>query len=1138
MSRPTACLLVVLLCCETNHSYGQLLNLRLDHCNTEDGLSQNLVYSMVQDRQGFIWFGTDEGLNRYDGYEFKVFKHAANDSTTLTDNSIHALLVDKTGKLWIGTNNGVSVYDPKMETIKNLPVDYMDFTKLSGTGVNTLREDGKGNIWIAYLGSGVDVITPGKREVLHYTIHRKDDDPYRLPNDYVTAVEFLKNGETILGSRSGLIFLKSNGTLMPHKETSAKYPWKDKIDPSVKCIRSSADGKRLWIGTESNGIASVNLETGDLKTYNTTNGLLFNNNVPALYEDSKHQVWIGGEAIYMLDEKNDRLIPYNEFGVRGHIENKNPILSIFEDRDRNVWFGTFRLGALKYNPKGSHIMHYNSGQGAGSITNNQILSFAESDDKMVWVGTDGGGLFRLSKDQSTFEPAPLSSRFSSQVIKCIYKDKVGTFWMGTWDGGMMRYNPELSSLEVFRPERKNFDSRHVWDIQSDNQGGLWIATLRDGLSHYNPLSKKFTYFKSNPPDSSSLVNNDVLAIFMDSENTLWVGTSDGLSVLHQGQEKFINRQKKDGITNALCFYEDTQQRIWIGTNGGGIIILDRNLNILKNLTEEDGLPSPTVCSILSDKKNNLWVSTYNGLIIINPADFTMKEISQSQGLQGKEFIARSGLKLSNGQLLFGGVNGFNVLNPDSLTFTPTVSNIIFTSLKIRNEEIHPATRNSDARILDQSITLAKEINLNYDDNSITLSFSPLLYNWQNNVYYTYKLENFDPEWQFTPADRRIIHYTSLDPGNYVLKVKGSLDGKFWPAEATTLTITVVPPWWATLPFRLMIGLVGVGLLYGLYKGRVRLLKKREQNLEKLVTERTTELRRSNLEIQTLLQAVAEQKNQIEEKNHELMQVNDSVVHQRDDLEIKSAELEKTQGRLKEINSNLEVLVEKRTQKLSNTLRELETFLYRASHDLRGPISSMLGILNISEIDRDNEQLKKTYSELFHKTVLQLDRTLQKLLLKHTIERKKLVNEYFAKADFEIFLWEISSEISSFRKENFVVQIDDSVNLLIDRLMLSTILISLLENAFFYNTKSIDQTVTLDIKQVKSECIISVSDKGPGVRPDLQEKIFQMFYRGHEFSTGNGLGLYMVKSVLDKINGRIVLESIEGEFAIFRVYIPQ
>jgi ligand-binding sensor domain-containing protein/signal transduction histidine kinase len=1126
------------LACLSICSFCQLTNLNLEHFNTANGLSQNLVYSMAQDKQGFIWFGTDEGLNRFDGFEFKKFRHVPGDTNSLVDNSVHALLADTKGILWIGTNRGISQYNPTTEAFKNLPIDYYDITKLNGNSVNALREDSGGKIWITYLGSGVDVIIPGEKVILHYTVHREENDPYRIKDDYVTAIEFLKNGEVILGTRTGLIFLNKDRTVMSDKVVENKFPWATKIDASVKIIKSADRGNELWFGTETSGVVRVDLLTNEIQIFNTHNStMLFNNNVPALLEDSRNNVWIGGEAIYLFNRSKGTLIPYNEFGIPDYVETKNPILSAFEDRDHNIWFGTFRIGALKFNPKSARLLHYHSKNGDHSIGNDQILSFAEDDNRNIWVGTDGGGLYQLSNDLYTFTIAPQNNRFSSQVIKCIYRDKAGDFWMGTWDGGMMQYNPQKGALQVYNPEKGNFPSHHVWDIQPDGAGNLWIASLRDGLYHFSPQTKKFTNYKNDPTDSSSLVNNDVLAIFPDSQNTLWVGTSNGLSVLYPGAEKFVNRHGQGNLNNALCFFEDAKKRIWIGTNGGGIIIVNHDLTVVKVLAEKDGLTSTTICSIIPDEKNRVWVSTYNGLMTIDINNFVVTPIPPALGTLGKEFIARSGLKTSNGKMLFGGVDGFNMFHPDSLLLAQVIPDVVFTSLQIQSAEILPGIKYNDRIILEKSIAQTKNLILNYSDNSFTLSFSPLVYNWQNNIQFTYKLENFDPDWQFSTSDKRFVHYTSLDPGTYKLHIKASFDGKTWPSASQVMTITVTPPWWGTFFFRFLVGVTIMGVLYGAYKARVRLLKMRQLKLERVVTERTRELRESNREIRKLLDAVAEQKKQIEEKNSKLVQANDAVVNQRDDLEIKSSELMKAQQRLMEINTNLETLVEKRTQKLSNTLRELETFLYRASHDLRGPISSMLGILNVSELEKDTEQVRKTYSELFRKSVLQLDRALQKLLLKHTLERKKLVNEIFTKPDLEIFVWEVSGEIPSIRASDLKIDIEESFKLSIDRLILKTLLVNLLENAFFYSIQSTNKAVVLKATTWDDKHVISVTDHGPGIDQNLREKIFEMFFRGHEFSTGNGLGLYMVRSALEKVNGQIELDSEVGSYSTFRVLLP-
>jgi signal transduction histidine kinase/streptogramin lyase len=871
--------------------------------------------------------------------------------------------------------------------------------------------------------------------------------------------------------------------------------------------------------------------------FNTGNSQLkFNNNVPTIYEDSRQNIWIGAEAIYLFNPASNVLTAYDELGIQGNVTNKNPVLSIFEDRDHNIWFGTFRLGILKYNPDNTKILHFHTGQGKGSLTNNQILSFNQDESGNLWVGTDGGGLFRLRNDMKGFEQPQLETIVKPEVIKCIYRDSEGYFWIGTWDAGMLKYHPIKQKLQQFNPEHGNFSSRHVWDIKPDSSGNLWIGTLRDGLAYFNPKTSQYKYYRSIPGDSLSLVNNDIMCLFIDSRNFLWVGTSDGLSILTPGAETFINLEKNVLNVTVLSIYEDSDHKIWLGTNGGGIVIVNRNLEIEKVIAEKDGLPSSTICSILPDDKGNIWVSTYNGLVkIMN--DSTMIKIPEIAGIQGKEFIPRSAFKWKDGQMLFGGVNGFNLFHPDSLHFNPQPKMVVFTSLKINNDEILPGIKKDGRIILEKSVPEVDNIHLSYEDYSFTLAFSPLSYNWQGSLHYAYFLDGLDKEWQYTTAEKRYIHYTNLDPGTYTLKVKSSFDGKIWPDEAKTLTISISPPWWATWWFRVSIlGLALLGL-YLVYKTRIAFLNSQKEKLEALVLQRTHELQQSNDEIQSLLREVAASKEKIEEQIHEVRQINEEVSAQRDTLELRSTELERTQKKLREINATLEVLVDKRTQKLSDALRELETFLYRASHDLRGPISSMLGLIGIARLEKDPIKYNQMYTDYLQKTVLNLDRTLQKLLQKHTIEKKKLYPEIIDKTSFLLLLDEVLKEIPFFRADDLQLRIDDNTRFETDKMFLGIVISNLLENAFFYSHLAVNKKVQLEVKQNHESTHIMIQDHGPGIKEEIKDKIFTMFYRGHEISTGNGLGLYLVQNVLSKINGRITVETEERLFSRFIVTVP-
>jgi signal transduction histidine kinase len=610
-----------------------------------------------------------------------------------------------------------------------------------------------------------------------------------------------------------------------------------------------------------------------------------------------------------------------------------------------------------------------------------------------------------------------------------------------------------------------------------------------------------------------------------------------LSILEDGKTSFRNFRntgKPGELSNniVLCIYEDRQGKIWVGTNGGGITIFDSDFTIQRTITEKDGLPSQTVASIQPDDRGNLWLGTYNGLARINPADMTITEVPQIIGLQGREFVPRSSFRDDKGRLFFGGINGFNLFHPDSLVFDPVQGKVVLTDLKVQNEEVRPNEENQGKQILTESITRAEAVEFSYKDYAFTISFSSLTYNWQKSVRYAYKLENLDDEWQYTTADRRFVHYTNLAPGKYTLLVKASFDGVHWPDHARTLRITIAPPWWDTLWFKSFAIVFFLAGLYALYWVRVRFLTQQRGKLEGLVEDRTRALQKSNAEIKKLLAQVAQQRDSIEEKNHQLTDINDAIAMQRDSLEEKSVELEKTQAKLKAINEDLEKLVSERTQKLNDTVRELETFLYRASHDIRGPISSMLGLIEVTRLEPDHEKFYRVYNEFLHKTVLQLDRTLQKLLEKHIIERNEVVYETLNKEMVMKILNNLLKTISCFRPESFHVTIEEGTSVKTDRMLLTILLSNLLENAFFFSTEAENKTVQLDIKRVANETLITVTDHGPGISHVLKDKIFDMFYRGNVQSSGNGLGLYLVKCALDKIKGKIELETKEGSYTCF------
>jgi ligand-binding sensor domain-containing protein/signal transduction histidine kinase len=1113
-----------------------------DEYNTRHGLSQNMVLCMAQDNRRFMWFGTEQGLNRFDGYDFKVYRHRENDADAIVSDMIRALCVDG-DELWIGTDNGVCRLNIETQAITHFPVDFTDPSKLNGAYVSAIRKHDDGSIWITYVGSGVDVIYPGRSDILHYTMHQQQDT-FRLHNDMISSMVFAPGGYTFLGSYEGIQVIGTNGEVVSPDAAAKIFPWISQIRKTVKSLLISSGGTTLWVGTEVDGLFRINLRTNEVFIFNTDNSDLTSNDILSLYEDRKGNVWIGSDAIYHYDFKRKAIRWFNEYGLYV----KNHTLSIFEDRHNNLWTGTARLGVRKFRHQESHLRHFHSNQGEGSITSDEILSFAEDEKGGVWVGSGGAGLWKM-KDVHSFSPCAANDKFSSLVIKSIHRDKDGYFVMGTWDGGVIRYHPLTGELDQYHPRNGKFGGHHVWDVVANPDGGYWLGTLRDGLYSFSTetlSSKQYTYVAG---DSTALVNNDVISLYLDTRNILWVGTGNGLSVRFPGDTVFQNHFKfktndKISLSNNVIhsIHEDSRGRIWLGTKGAGVTVVrvdGRKLVLEKIIRESDGLPGSTVNKILSDHHGHVWLSTNQGLSKIDGADFSVLNLPGGATLKGVEFLPNAGYRDSKGRLYFGSTRGFYVFHPDSIASSENLVDVVFTSLKVINDEIEPGRMYRGRKILDRSIYAVEELRLSHEDYAFNISFAPLEFSGQRDIVYSYFLENLDKEWRFTNSERRLIHYTNLEPGTYVLYVKASIDGTTWPTEAKQLKIVITPPWWSSWWFRVTVLVAVTALIFTLHKVRIRFLERQSAKLERLVELRTGELNRSNQEIQLLLKEVAEQKAQVEEKNKALEENHEEIVSQRDSLESKSRELEKAQTELQKINLRLEDLVRKRTKVLNNTLHELETFLYRASHDLQGPISTLYGLIAVAKLEMTagpGHDAQRHYG-MIQSSVLKLDNTLKKLLHKHAIQRLNIIPEEFDESSLGMLVETIAEEVRDFRREDFTMCVDPDIRITTDKGMLGIMLGGLLENAFAYSKNATNKQVKLFVRRVDNRIVFEVCDFGIGVKSDVKDKIFSMFYRGSELSDGNGLGLYLAKNVAEKLNGEISVDTQENQYATFSISLP-
>jgi len=1098
----------------------QMLKFDFDEYGVPQGLSHNQVFSIAQDTAGFMWFGTSDGLNRFDGYNFKKFKYIEKDTNSIISNDIRSLLAANDGSLWIGTNNGVCRYLPNRELIQRYEINYTNDTKLHGNYVSSIRKNPDGSIWIAYLGSGVDIIRPETDYVLHFTMYR--DDNYILRNDMITSLEFMPDGYVLLGGREGLQVISNSKQVLKEEEIVKKFPWKKSIPSSYTYLHLSKDKNTLWVATESNGLYKVDLNNNSVQNYNTSNSALQSNTINCIYEDSKNNIWIGSDAIYIIEKESGQIEWYNKKGM--YI--KNTTYSVFEDRGGNLWMGTTRLGVRKINHEESEVMHFHSNQGEGSIKSDEVLCFSEDDTGNLWLGAGGVGLYKVNsvKSSYSFTECEINSKLTSRSIKQIYKDKSGCFWMGTWGGGFVKYHPIKKTLKQFNINSGNFSTKSVWSITDDEDGDLWLGTLKDGVCHFSPDTEEFEYFKHDDNDTTSLVNSDVVSIFRDSRNIIWIGTGNGLSILLPKAKAFKNYfqvtgkiPKKFPSNVILSIYEDRSGNIWLGTKGSGVLIVnfqDNEVKVNKVISEVDGLPSNIVNSIQEDNSGNIWLATNNGLSKINVKDKSVIELNASMALRGVEFLYRSNFKTKTGHLLFGSTSGFYSINPENNNINTIAPPVYLSELRLLN---HAVTVNDEDAILKEPLGIAKEISIPSNYNYYTFEYVALNYNLTEKNQYAYKLEGFDKDWNYV-GSQRFANYTNLDPGTYTFRVKASNNDNIWNEKGASIKIIILPPWWKTWAFKIFMVVFSVLSVIAIFQFRVREINAINARLEKQVADRTAELSKINMELFQSKEEISTQNEELLETQEEISAQRDLVASQNKEIKTKNQQLENTSKDLQNQNQLLEKLH-----------REKDGMINIIVHDLKSPLKQISGLVDLVAMSGKTNDDQNKYISLVNKVVNNSSNMINNLLELHGIETSatKPVIESILLADFLPVWLENHNSLLNHKSQKARVNIKTPIEpIKVSREYLSRILDNLLTNAMKFS--EMGKSIYISACQEGENIFISVKDEGPGISEVDKKNLFVPFKKLTARPTAgepsSGLGLSIVKLLIEKIGGTIQVKS--------------
>jgi len=784
----------------------QTPSIRFTGLSLEDGLSQNTVTAIVQDQAGFIWFATQDGLNRYDGYEFVHLKHDPQDPASLRSDSIFALHLDPEGNLWVGTEGGgLSRWDAQTDSFVHYGTEHGAPEGLGRERVRVISRDKNNVLWLGLHQSGLyrfDETTAQWQQFL-----TDPDNVKSLSDNRVRAIHEDSTGRLWIGTLGGLNLLdRTTGSFTrfnndPQISTSIS-------DDAVRTIFEDSQ-RRLWIGTLGGGLNRFDRSTGTFEHFSHDGNdpsSLSENRVRTILEDSDGRLWVGTDRGINLLHEDGSFTRYGHDPSDASSLSADRVMSLFQDRAGMLWVGTQGAGVDRWHPLEWSFGHYKGG--VAGLSNDVVHAFAEGHDGLLYVGTLGGGLNVVDRVKGTTQVLRKNpenpSSLSDDRVTALLLDSTGALWVGTLAGGLNRQIPGSDGFEHFRADEANqgsLPSDVIMTVFEDRQGEIWVGTYGGGLSHFDRNSGSFSSFRNETDNPSSISGNMVSTIAEDPSGNLWVGTlGDGLNFFDREAMQF-RRFRHDPFRDSslssdeiLSLHLDPSGVLWIGTQGGGLNRLERleadaASTAFRRYSEHDGLPNDVIYGILPGADDGLWLSTIQGLARFEPDQEVFETFDATDGLQDNEFNLGAYYRSESGELFFGGLNGFNAFFPDRIERNTSVPTLALTSFLKLNE---PAQ-------IEQPLNQLKQLDLSYSDYVVSFEFVALDYRAPDSNRYAYKLEGLDESW-IELGNRNQITFTNLDPGAYTLKVRGSNSDGIWNNDGINLPIAVAAPpwqqWWA------------------------------------------------------------------------------------------------------------------------------------------------------------------------------------------------------------------------------------------------------------------------------------------------------------------------------------------------------
>ncbi len=1071
-------------------AFAQSEEIKFTYLTPKEGLSSNTVNAIIKDRYGLMWFATEDGLDKYDGTNFTIYRHKVGDTSGLLSNDIRAIYEDKLGNLWIGSTGGaLSLYDRKKDSFINFPANQKS-SGISHENVRTICSDHFGKVWVGSF-SGLDILDPITKKIAN--LNRSFALPGGLPRIAVNFVFEDSKFRMWVGTPEGLFFYnRATSSFIRFLNATT-----DSSSISGNFINAVAEDKNgsMWFGTD-NGISMLKLNGKSFKNFRHSNNdvtSLSSNYINALSVDASNRLWIGtNEGLNIFDVKTSKSECYLPNNRDNHSLTRKTINCIYIDNTDICWLGAYRGSINKYN---KNLNLFNLKQSnvfdEKGLNGSIVTSFAEDKHGNIFIGTDGGPLNLFDKKTGLFTHfnlKPIDNPLALGLpILSLEMAKTNHLFIGTYSNGLFILDPNTGIYKQLRSGKgpSDLNSNDIFAIKEDNEGKIWVGTNGEGIDILDPESQKVIARYCKEPKSINdykwPINAYIRSFAEDRNKDMWIGSYGGGIAVYHRQNKtftFFNKNNSNLPNDAIIsLLIDSKDQVWVATSTGGLSFLDKKTNLFVNYSEKDGLQNTSICSLIEDRKGNIWMSSAKGINCFDLATKKFSNYSTFNGVLNDNFVNRAGLLSSSGEIYFGGTAGFNYFNPSSFKKNSDVPSVMFTDLKISNNSV-AATENGPIK---EHISVAKEINLDYKQN-FALSFVSINFTSPEQNRYAYKLEGFDKDW-INAGTAKTASYTNLDPGKYTFHVRASNNDGTWGTNETSIQINVKPPFWRTVYAYILYVLVILGSL----------LYIRHMGIQKLKRNFALQQERAN----------AAQKLEQERKQAE-------QARELDRLKIK--------------------------------------FLTNLSHEFRTPISLISGPVDQLLLQEKNGKL---FEQL--QMIKRNSRRLLNLVNQLLDFRKMEEHELKLQATEGELVAFIKDAADSFKdlsvRKNIAFKFSSTVDAIFtffDHDKIERIVFNLLSNAFKFTVTG--GSIQVEVGQIQKNAepantwvTIKVSDTGIGIPLDKQAKIFDRFFQADTGSAilnqGTGIGLSITQEFVKMQGGTINIESEVGKGSTFTVLLP-